>query len=81
MILNIEGRSSKFILWDKTKPNLTNNVLQDGSAVELIGLSYSSIKWLSEMNSKGFFKYESVTRVNDDCSTLGMIFIIYKKTK
>ena len=42
---------------------------QDGSAVELVGLSYSSIRWLAEMNAKGFYKFASVTRVNEDCST------------
>ena len=37
--------------------------------MELIGLSYSSISWLAQMNSQGHYKYKSVTRVNEDCST------------
>merc|ERR1719150_413842 len=41
---------------------------RDGSAVELVGLSYSSIRWLAEMNVKGFYKFATVNRVNEDCS-------------
>ena len=37
--------------------------------MELIGLSYSSISWLAQMNSQGHYKYKGVTRVNEDCST------------
>jgi glycogen debranching enzyme len=42
---------------------------QDGSAVELVGLSYSSIKWLSEMFAQGHYKHRTVTRINADCCT------------
>lgn len=41
---------------------------RDGSAVELVGLSYASLRFLAEMNSKGLFKYKSVTRINEDTS-------------
>ena len=42
---------------------------QDGSAVELIGLSYSSISWLAQMSTQGHYAYKCVRRVNEDCST------------
>ena len=41
---------------------------RDGSAVELVGLSYACIRWLAEMNSKGLYKYRSVSRINADTS-------------
>ena len=43
--------------------------IQDGSAVELIGLSYSSISWLAQMSTQGHYAYKCVRRVNEDCST------------
>lgn len=43
---------------------------RDGSAIELIGLSYSSIKWLAEMNNHGHYKFKSVTHLNEDNSRI-----------
>ena len=45
-------------------------LFQDGSAVELVGLSYSCIKWLASMNDQGLYKYQSVTHYNDQCSSV-----------
>ena len=37
---------------------------RDGSAVELVGLSYACLDWLSEMNAKGFYAHEYVSDGN-----------------
>lgn len=37
---------------------------RDGSAVELVGLSYSVISWLDQLAQKKIFPYDSVTRTN-----------------
>ncbi|XP_014244226.1 glycogen debranching enzyme [Cimex lectularius] len=37
---------------------------RDGSAVEIVGLSYSVILWLSTLYKKGKYPYNSVTRIN-----------------
>ena len=44
-------------------------LFQDGSAIELVGLSYSCIKWLASMNDQGLYKYQSVKHYNDQCSS------------
>lgn len=37
---------------------------RDGSAVELIGLSASCIRWLHELNETGLYQYKGVEVVN-----------------
>ncbi|KAG8227258.1 hypothetical protein J437_LFUL003990 [Ladona fulva] len=43
---------------------------RDGSAVELVGLSASVVRWLSSMNRKGLYPYNGVERCNDDGTKL-----------
>lgn len=43
-------------------------MFQDGSAVEIVGLSFASLKALAELNSKGLFAHSAVTRTNADGS-------------
>jgi glycogen debranching enzyme len=37
---------------------------RDGAAVEITGLSYSALKWVSELNAKGQYAYDSVDTAN-----------------
>jgi len=46
---------------------------RDGSAIELVALSKSTVAWLAKLKKNGQFKYSGVTRTNKD----GM----YQKTK
>lgn len=39
---------------------------RDGSAIELVGLSYNTLIWLSEMSKAGEFPYGSVQRKHRD---------------
>ena len=39
---------------------------RDGSAVELVGLSKMSVKWLAIMHRRGDYPYESVSHTNKD---------------
>ncbi|XP_034241741.1 glycogen debranching enzyme isoform X2 [Thrips palmi] len=39
---------------------------RDGSAVELVGLSKMTVRWLANMHAQGHFPYESVNHTNKD---------------
>ncbi|XP_074640295.1 glycogen debranching enzyme-like [Tubulanus polymorphus] len=43
---------------------------RDGSAVELVGLSKSTVRWLSEIHDKGLYPYEGVSRISADGQTI-----------
>lgn len=47
---------------------------RDGSAVELVGLSYSAIKWLSELYDQGLYPFSGVYTTHD--KTPGNIVLI-----
>ena len=38
------------------------NPFQDGSAVELVGLSYACLSWLAKLNAQGLYPHGSVKR-------------------
>ena len=40
-------------------------MLQDGSAVEIVGLSYACLRDLSALHTKGLFAHGSVSRASD----------------
>ncbi|KAK6188701.1 hypothetical protein SNE40_004828 [Patella caerulea] len=42
---------------------------RDGSAVEIVGLSMSTIRWLDEINAKGIYPYDGVTAKIDGKET------------
>ncbi|KAJ8667077.1 hypothetical protein QAD02_008739 [Eretmocerus hayati] len=43
---------------------------RDGSAIELVGLSYSALTFLTELHKRELFPYDSVQRQNKDGSTV-----------
>lgn len=45
---------------------------RDGSAVEIVGLSKSTIRWLLELSKKNIFPYHEVTVKRD-----GKLFILF----
>jgi len=41
-------------------------LIRDGSAVELVGLSYSVISWLADLHSNGSYPYAGVSATEDE---------------
>jgi glycogen debranching enzyme len=43
---------------------------RDGAAVEITGLLYSALKWVSELHNEGKYKYAGVSTTSDDAATI-----------
>lgn len=48
---------------------------RDGSAVELVGLSKMSVRWLATMQRQGNYPYDSVTHTSQDGNVLSCFFM------
>ena len=54
-------------------------LFRDGSAVEIVGLSKSAIRWLAEMSKKKIFPYKGVTDENTG-GVFKSMYIIFTQT-
>ena len=61
-ILNYLSFLDIFYLSTLTSQVSTLSSLQDGSAVEIVGLSYACLKRLAELNKQGLYSYSGVKR-------------------
>lgn len=50
---------------------------RDGSAIELVGLSKMTVRWLASMHRQGHFPYGSVNHTNKDGERSFYLFISF----
>ena len=50
---------------------------RDGSPVELVGLSYSAISWLSSLHDKGQYPFNGVYTTGDKSPGMGMGLVVW----